>query len=82
MLRYSAGLIKWTKDKFRTIDRKTRKTMTIHRALHSQADVDILYIPRKNGGRGMISVEDCVEKEIESPKTYVTNSNEGLLKEF
>ena len=56
--------------------------MTIHRALHSQADVDILYIPRKNGGRGMISVEDCVEKEIESPKTYVTNSNEGLLKEF
>ena len=28
-----------------------------------QADVDRLYIPRHNGGRGMVSVEDCVEME-------------------
>ena len=60
VIRYSAGLIKLTKGEFKTIDRKTRKTMTmtVHRALHPQADVDRLYIPRKNGGRGMISVED------------------------
>ena len=80
VIRYSAGLIKWIKDKLRTIDRKTRKTMTMHRALHPQVDVDRLYIPRNNGGRGMISVGDCVEMERESLKKCVEDSNERLLK--
>ena len=38
VIRYSAGLIKWTKDELRTIDTKTRKTMTMQRALHPPAD--------------------------------------------
>ena len=80
MIRYSAGLIKWTKDNLRIIDRKTRKKMTMHRALHPQVDVDRLYIPRNNGDRGMTSGEDCVEMKVESFKKYVENSNERLLK--
>ena len=51
VIRYKAGLIEWTQDELRTIDRKTRKIMTMHRVLHPQADVDRLYIPRSNGGR-------------------------------
>ena len=35
----------------------------MYRAIHLQADVDRLYIGRSNGGRGIISVEDCVEKQ-------------------
>ena len=53
--------------------------MTMHRALHPQADVDWLYIPRNNGGRKMISVENCVEMETESLKKYVENRNKGIL---
>ena len=34
---------------------------TICGALHPKSDVDKLYIPRKEGGRGLISIEDCVE---------------------
>ena len=30
LIGHVAGLIKWTKDEFRTIDRKTRKTMTMN----------------------------------------------------
>ena len=52
----------------------------MHRVLHPQADVDRLYIPRNNGGRGMISVEDCVDMETESLKRYVEKSNKRLLK--
>ena len=40
MKRYSAGLVKWTKDEVRTKDRKTRETMAMHRALHPRAAVD------------------------------------------
>ena len=37
---------------------------TIYGALHPKSDVDRLYIPRKEGGRGLISIEDCVELAI------------------
>ena len=30
-------------------------------ALHPKSDADRLYIPRKEGGRGLISIQDCVE---------------------
>ena len=63
IIRYGAGIIKWTKEELRNIDRKTRKLMNMHRALHPQADGDRLYIKRAEGGRGIISVEDCVEIE-------------------
>ena len=39
-----------------------------------------LYIIRNNGERGRISVEDCVEMEIESLKKYVENTNERLIR--
>ena len=43
------------------IDRKTRKLFTIYGAVHSKSDVNRLYIPKKEGERGLISIEDCVE---------------------
>ncbi|KAL1448063.1 hypothetical protein WDU94_010922 [Cyamophila willieti] len=51
VIQYSYGIIKWTLAELRKMDTKTRKQMTIHGALHPRADVDRLYIPRKNGGR-------------------------------
>ena len=46
------------------IDRKTRKLFTIYAALHPKSDAGRLYIPRKEGGRGLISIEDCAELSI------------------
>ena len=45
-------------------DRKTKKLFTIYGALHPKADVDRLYIARKEGGRGLIFTKDCVELAI------------------
>ena len=41
LIRYGAGIIKWTKEELGKLDKKTRKLVTINRALHPQADVDI-----------------------------------------
>ena len=41
----------------RRIDTKTRKLLNMHKMLHPKADVERLYIPRKDGGRGLIEVE-------------------------
>ena len=58
LIRYGAGIIQWTKEEIRVMDRKTRKLLTTYRSMHPQADVDRLYMKRKDGGRGLISIED------------------------
>ena len=52
---------------------------TIYEALHPKSDVDRLYIPRKEGGRGLISIEDCVELAIRGLEVYVHGSEERLI---
>ena len=44
--RYSAGVTEWRSDELKELDRKTRKTMTVHGALHPKSDVDQVYLPR------------------------------------
>ena len=43
---------------------KTGKLFTIYGALHPNSDEDRSYIPRKERGRGLVSIEDCVELVI------------------
>ena len=52
LLRCSAAFASWRKSELQAIDRKTGKLFTIYVALHTKSDVDRLYIPRKEGGRG------------------------------
>ena len=59
LIRYSAAFVSWRKSELQAIDRKTRKLFTMYGALNPESDVDRLYIPRKEGGRGLISNEDC-----------------------
>lgn len=81
VLTYPAGIIKFTQEEKRTLDTMTRKQMTIHGSLHPRADVDRLYLPRKEGGRGLLSVEDSINKEENSIAYYVENSSQPTLKE-
>jgi len=62
-VRYTAGILDWTVDELKDMDRKTRKLMTINRALHPRADVDRLYVSRREGGREVVSIEECVRIE-------------------
>ena len=47
--------------------------------LHPKSDVDILYIPRKGGGRGSITIEDCVELAIRCLEVYVHGSQGRMI---
>ena len=79
LLRYSAAFVSWRKSELEAIDRKTRKLFTIYGALHPKSDVDRLYIPRKEGGRGLISIKDCVELAIRGLEVYVHGCEERLI---
>ena len=61
LLRYSAAFISWKKCELQAIDVKTRKLFTIFGGLHPKSDVGRLDIPRKDGERGLIAIEDYVE---------------------
>ena len=79
MLGHSAAFVSWRKSELQAMDRKTRKLFTIYGALHPRSDVDRLYIRRKEGGRGLISIEDCVELAIRGLEVYVHGSGEILI---
>ena len=77
--RYRAVILLWKESELRNVDRKLRKTMTMYGALHPNSDVDRLYIKRKEGGRGLMSVERCAREEGNSLGFYVDNSEENFI---
>ena len=61
---YSGPFLKWTRDELKQMDQRTRKLMTMHKALHPRDDVDRLYVSRKERGRGLAGTEDSVDASI------------------
>ena len=80
LLRYGTGIINWKVDELEKMDRTTRKTLTMYGVLHQKIDIDRLYLNRRHGGRGLISIEMCVRLEENNLGLYVCRSNEMLLK--
>ena len=56
--------VKWTKGELQQIDQRTRKPMTMHKALDPRDDIDRLYVSRKKGRRGLASIHDNVYVSI------------------
>ena len=66
-----AGVTHWGKDELQKLDRKTSKLLTMCKA----------YVKRKRGKRGLISVEDAANIELNRLTKYVFDSEEALLNE-
>ena len=71
IVRYSEPFLRWTRDELKQIDQRTRKLMTMHKALHHRDDVDRLYVSRKEGGRGLASIEVSVDAAIQRLEDYI-----------
>ena len=53
--------------------------MTMHKALHLRDDLDRLYVPRKEGGKGFASIEDGVEASIQRLEDYIQKGGGRLI---
>ena len=51
----------------------------MHKALHPRDDVDRLYVSRKEGRRGLASIEDSVDVSIQRLEDYVQKHERGLI---
>ena len=79
LVRYSGPFLKWTRDELKQMDQRTRKLMTMHKALHPRDDVDRLYVTRKEGGRGLAIIEDSVDASIQRLEYYIEKHERGLI---
>ena len=80
VVRYSAGVLEWTKNELKGMDVRTRKLLTMFGVFHMRSSVPRLYMKRKEGGRGLMSVMECVRGEEIALKEYVVASGEWMLK--
>lgn len=80
VVRYTAGVLEWNRKELKAMDTKTRKILTMNGAFNRRSSVDRLYMKRKDGGRGLMSVEQCVRSEEAGLREYVMASDEWMLK--
>ena len=53
--------------------------MTMHKALHDRDNVDRLYVPRKERGRGLASIEDSIDASIQRLEDNAEKHEQGLI---
>ena len=89
----SVGIVDWTIDEIREIDCKTRKQLAMTGNFHPNGDVDRLYIPRSEGGRGLksivrmyesriVSVAQHLQFVVEQEQNDIVRVKEKLLKNY
>ena len=64
LVRFSGPFVKWTREELKQMDQRTRKLMTMHKALHPRDDFDRLCVLKKEGGRRLASIEDSIDTSI------------------
>jgi hypothetical protein len=79
VLRYSFGVINWHQEELQKLDRKTRELLTIHGQYHPKADVDRSYVPRKQGGRGLMQLEAAHAVQITKLVEYIDRKEDPLI---
>ena len=78
----TVGILEWSIKEINDIDIKTRKILTMTGSLHPNSDVDKLYINRKEGGRGLKSVQILFESRVVALRQHLTQiaSRSNILK--
>ena len=69
----------WTSEELQEMEQRTRKLMTIHKALLHRDDVDRLYVSRKEGRRGLGIIQDNTDASMQPLEDYIKKSKERLI---
>ena len=79
LVRHSRSFLKWTRDELKQMDQRRRRLMTMDKTLHPRDDVDRLYVSRKEGGKGLASIENSVDASIQRLEDYIGKHERGLI---
>ena len=79
LVRYSRPFLKWIREEFKQKYLRTRRFMTMQKALHHRDDVDKIYVSRKERGRGLGSIEDSVDTSIQQLEDFIEKRGGRLI---
>jgi hypothetical protein len=70
ILTYTLGILTWSKTDIEDLDRQIRVKLTKHRCHHPKSAKERLYLDRKQGGRGLINIQQHHEKQVKRLRSY------------
>ena len=76
VLKPTSSTLDWTIQEIRNIDNKTRKDLSITGHFNINSDVDCLYIPRSQGGRGLKAIQTAYECGMVSLNHHLTRNKD------
>ena len=79
---YGLKILNWTISEIKRLDVKVRKLLTMNKMHHLKANVDRLYIPRSDGGKGLLQLELCYKTITIRLQTYLDSAQDWMLKLF
>ena len=76
---YSFNVTNWTLQEMAKLHTKVRKLLTMYKMHHPKSDVDRLYLPRTEGGRGLIQLEFSYKSTTIGLDKYLQEMQDTLL---
>ncbi|XP_045480887.1 uncharacterized protein LOC123685276 [Harmonia axyridis] len=77
---YSFGVVRWSTTELQSMDTRVRVLLTKYGIHHPHASVSRLYVPRKDGGRGLQSLEIIPNNVVKDLRGYFQTKNSPLFK--
>jgi hypothetical protein len=66
VMRYTFGMIQWTKTELQQSDKKRRQILMANGCVHPKLSIHHLYLHRSKGGHGLTSIKDIHGHECTS----------------
>ena len=79
VLSYGFGIIDWPQKDIDNLDVKTRKVLTMHNVIYRHQCMDRVYLPRREGGLGLIEINDALRSTIINLSEYLVTTTDNLL---
>ena len=76
---YGFAVLDWSITELDIVDRETRNMLKSYHLLHNKSNITRLYIPRREGGRGLIQIASHYKSTIINTNWYIQNSSENLI---
>ena len=77
---YGFGIVNWPQHNINNLDIKTRKLLTLHKVIYRNNCLDRLYLPRNEGGMGLIELNTAFRSTIVSLGQYLISHKDPLMK--
>ena len=77
---YGFGIVDWHQKHLNALDVKTRKILTYHKIIYRNQGLDRIYLPRSEGGMGLVDINGAYRGTIVSLGQYLISNTDPLIK--